>query len=112
MKHVSMIIITVLTLTLLATTQKAGTLKYIPVTTETSASQPSSLEISSYLSAVEFTSLPQATSQPLGGGMKVILCKGRKDCGDLKRSGKCKAGTLKTSTAPSNGRYYGECIAK
>ena len=111
MKHISMIIIAVLTLTLLATTQKAGTLKHIPVTTETSASQPSSLEMSSHLSAVEFTSLPQATRQPLGGGMTVILCKGRKDCGDLKRSGKCKPGILRANSA-RNGRYYGECIAK
>lgn len=111
MKHISMIIITVLTLTLLATTQKAGTLKHIQVTTETSASQPSSLETSSYLSAVEFTFLPQTKSQPLGGGMTVILCKGRKDCGDLKKSGKCKAGTLKANST-RGGRYYGECIAK
>jgi len=111
MKHISMIIITVLTLTLLATTQKAGTLKHIPVTTETTVSQPSTLEMSGYLSAVEFISLPQATRVPVGGGMTFLVCKGRKDCGDLKRSGKCKAGTLKTGTA-RNGRYGGECVAK
>jgi hypothetical protein len=111
MKHMSMIIIAVLILTLLAPTQKAGTLKHIPVTTGTTAGQPSSPEMPSYLSAVEFISRPQATRQPLGGGMTVILCKGRKDCGDLKRSGKCKAGTLRANSA-RNGRYYGECIAK
>jgi hypothetical protein len=110
MKHISMIIIAVLTLTLLATTQKAGTLKHIPVTTETTASQPSSLEMSSYLSAVEFTSLPQAT-RVSGGGAAILMCKGRKDCGDLKKSGKCKSGTLRANVA-RNGRYYGECIAK
>jgi hypothetical protein len=106
-----MTIIAVLTLTLLATTQKAETFKHIPVTAETTASQPSTLETSSYLSTVEFISRPQATRQPLGGGMTVLLCKGRKDCGDLKRSGKCKSGTLRANTA-RNGRYYGECIAK
>jgi hypothetical protein len=111
MKRISMIIVVALTLTLLATAQKAGTLKHIPVTTETIASQPPTLEMSSYLSAVEFISLPQATRQPLGGGMTAILCKGRKDCGDLKRSGKCKPGTLRANTG-RDGRYYGECIAK
>ena len=111
MKHISMITIAVLALTLLATTQKAGTLKQIPVTTETTASQPSTLEMSSYLSAVEFISLPQATREPLGRGMTVLLCKGRKDCGDLKRSGKCKPNTLREN-ATRDGRYYGECIAK
>ena len=111
MKHISLIIITLLTLTLLATAQKAGTLKHIQVTTETSASQPASLETSSRLSALELISLPQATRQPLGGGVTAILCKGRKDCGDLKKSGKCKSGTLKANTA-RDGRYYGECIAK
>lgn len=112
MKQFSMIMIVALALTLLATTQKAGTLKHIQVTTETSASQPSSLETSSYLRAVEFTSLPQAIREPRQGGNALITCKGRKDCGDLKRSGKCKAGTLKTGIAPSNGKYYGDCVAK
>jgi hypothetical protein len=112
MKHTSMIIIAVLTLTLLATSQKAGTLKHFPVTTEITVSQPSSLEMSGYLSAVEFTSVPQATRVPVGGGPgSFLMCKGRKDCGDLKRSGKCKAGTLKTSTG-RNGRVYGDCVAK
>ena len=111
MKHMGMVIIAVLTLMLLTTTQKAGTLKHIPVTTETTASQPSMSETASYLSAVELTALAQANRAPLGGGMTVILCKGRKDCGDLKRSGKCKTGTLKANTA-RNGRYLGECIAK
>ena len=85
MKRISMIIIVALSLTLLATTPKAGTLKHTQVTTETTASQPSSLETSSYLRAVEFTSLPQAIRKPSEGGNALIVCKGKKDCGDLKR---------------------------
>ena len=110
MRYVSMIILTVLTLTLLATTQEAGAIKHIPVTTEISASQPSSLETSSYLTAVGFTSLPQTIREPRVGGNALIVCKGSKDCGDLKRSGKCKSGTLRTSTR--NGRVLGDCVAK
>ena len=111
MKQISMVMTIALALALLATTPKAGTLKHTQVTTEISASQPSSLETSSYLRAVEFTSLPQATRVPVGGGVVAITCKGRKDCGDLKRSGKCKPGTLRANTA-KDGRYYGECVAK
>ena len=111
MKHMSMIIIAVLTLMLLATTQKAGTLKHIPVTTETTVSQPSTLEMSGYLSAVEFISLPQATRVPISETYTALLCKGRKDCDDLKRSGKCKKGTFGTGRA-KNGRIVGNCQAK
>jgi len=110
MKHISMIILTVLTLTLLATTQEAGALKQIQVTTETSASQLSSPETPGYLSAVKFTSLPQATRYPQQGANALITCKGRKDCNDLKKSGKCQTGTLRTSTR--NGKVLGDCAAK
>ena len=112
MKHISMIILTVLTVTLLATTQEAGALKQIQVTTETSVSQPSSMETSSYLRAVEFTSFPQAIREPRVGGNALITCKGKKDCGDLKKSGKCKAGTLKANNSKIDGKYYGDCVAK
>jgi hypothetical protein len=112
MKQISMVMTVALALTLLAATPKAGTLKHTQVTTETSASQPSLLETSSCLRAVEFTSLPQAIRKPSEGGNALITCKGRKDCGDLRKSGKCKAGTLKTGVAPSNGKYYGDCVAK
>jgi len=111
MKRISMIMIVALALTLLATAPRAGTLKHTQVATETSARQPSSPATSSYLRAVEFTPLPQATRVPVGGGVVAITCKGRKDCGDLKRSGKCKPGTLRANTA-KDGRYYGECVAK
>jgi hypothetical protein len=109
-KQISMIMIVALSLTLLAATPKAGTLKHTQVTTETKASQPSLLETSSYLRAVESTSLPQAIRQPQKGGDALITCKGKKDCDDLRRSGKCKSGTLRTSSR--NGRYLGDCVAK
>lgn len=111
MKQISMVMTLALALTLLATTPKAGTLKHPQVTTETSASQPSLLETSSYLRAVEFTFLPQAIRKPSEGGNALITCKGRKDCGDLKKSGKCKSGTLRANTA-RDGKYYGDCVAK
>jgi len=112
MKRINMIMIVALSLTLLATTPKAGTLKHTQVTTETSVSQPSSMETSSYLRAVEFTSLLQAIREPRVGGNALITCKGKKDCGDLKKSGKCKAGTLKANNSKIDGKYYGDCVAK
>ena len=111
MKQISMIMIVALSLALLATTPKAGTLKHTQVTTETTAGQPSSLETSSHLSAVGFNFLPQAVRYPKQGPNALITCKGRKDCDDLKKSQKCKSGTLKGNVA-RDGKYYGDCVAK
>jgi hypothetical protein len=119
MKRNSMIIIAVLTLMLLATVQKAGTINHIQGTTETIASQPLLKGTLNYMSAdgfgfspdynIQAKRYPYDTANPSAGAM--WTCKGRKDCSDLKKSGKCAKGTLKTGTG-SDGKYGGTCREK
>jgi hypothetical protein len=116
MKHISTSIMAVLTLMLLATPQKAVPAEQIQVTTETIASQPllkgTLSEVSAEGFGLIFYSGIQATGTNVGGTgqkFKSWTCKGRRDCSDLKKSGKCNKGTLKTGKG-ADGKYGGTCV--
>jgi hypothetical protein len=105
----------VLTLMLLATPQQAVPAEQIQVTLETKACQPLLSGTLSDMSAEGFGffySGVQAKGTTVGGTGKKFkswTCKGRRDCSDLKKSGKCNKGTLKTGQG-ADGKYGGQCV--
>jgi len=118
MKCIGMIMIAVLTLALLATAQRAGPVEPTQVMTDKLASQQLLRGMLSDMSPEGFSFLLsdniQATSTTVGGTgakFKAFTCKGRRDCGDLKRSGKCDKGTMKCGTGADK-KYGCNCLQK
>ena len=108
-------IVVLVTLTIFSAPESAKSIKPNQVAAVTSQACPQetvtkSSELYDLLNnSVSF----QAKRTPYGGTSTGAMwsCVGKKDCGDLKKSGKCAAGTTKCGTG-SDKKYGCTCIEK